>query len=489
MTISEIFFLLINILSYVVFVIFVIILIFFIVSKINDYFGLNLESHFEKLNSTSSKIGPFYLKDKDLRGFTDRNYRVQYYHLDPDFLFLGDDYVLYLEENFNETYNQYITENYEYIVDILAKKGYKLMYLPKFLADANSEVDVTFLKFKHPLLNNFSDSEIENLYQSELQKLELKELYKTIIKGLKLKFLTNPIFLVSSRNQHMDDRFLDNYLNILSIQTFYHHTPKKYRNKTNYSEYNFRELKANNQEECKAEFILFFQENIFSKLKPSPVYYQKVLKKDGDEEEKYDADYKFDYRNLLDPQFRAEIDAMFANDESFLVADAVMYMLFKLKKEKPELITKILPIIEKRKLLKIENDIYLSQLFITKRYEIILTDYGNIELKMAALPKTVYILFLRHPEGILIKRLCDHKQELLEIYQKVTNKSSNEDILQAIDDLVDNTNPSINQKCSRIKEAIMLTMSIEHSKYYFIQGERGEPKKILLPPELIVFES
>jgi hypothetical protein len=70
---------------------------------------------------------------------------------------------------------------------------------------------------------------------------------------------------------------------------------------------------------------------------------------------------------------------------------------------------------------------------------------------MHALPKTVYILFLRHPKGIRFKELFEHKKELLEIYNMVTNKYEKDEIERAIDDLVDMTKPNINMQCSRIR--------------------------------------
>ena len=120
-----------------------------------------------------------------------------------------------------------------------------------------------------------------------------------------------------------------------------------------------------------------------------------------------------------------------------------------------------------------------------KHFNIFLPDFGNKEVKMHALPKTVYILFLRYPTGIKLKELYQHKVELLEIYNKVTNKYEKDEIEKAINDLVDISNPSINQKCARIREAFRNIMDEHIAKHYYIDGYRGEPKKILLPQNLI----
>ena len=50
----------------------------------------------------------------------------------------------------------------------------------------------------------------------------------------------------------------------------------------------------------------------------------------------------------------------------------------------------------------------ISRLIITPRKRLILSDYG-VEVKMEPLHKAVYILFLRHPEGIRIKEISDYQ--------------------------------------------------------------------------------
>jgi len=163
--------------------------------------------------------------------------------------------------------------------------------------------------------------------------------------------------------------------------------------------------------------------------------------------------------------------------------EAIMYMLATIKEEKPEIINKVRSLLEKKKLL--ESKVILSPILIDKHYNIFLPDFGNIEVKMHALPKTVYIFFLKYPKGIRFKELYQYKSELLEIYNKVTKKYEKDEIEKAIDDLVDMTNPSINQKCARIREAFRNIMDEHIAKHYYIDGLNGEPKKISLPKKLI----
>jgi len=59
---------------------------------------------------------------------------------------------------------------------------------------------------------------------------------------------------------------------------------------------------------------------------------------------------------------------------------------------------------------------------------------------------------------------------------------------KSIDDLVDSTNPSLNQKCSRIRQEILSIIDEPLAKYYYIDGYRGEEKKIKIDRSYIHFE-
>jgi hypothetical protein len=47
---------------------------------------------------------------------------------------------------------------------------------------------------------------------------------------------------------------------------------------------------------------------------------------------------------------------------------------------------------------------------------------------------------------------------------------------------------SINEKCARIRSAFIREFDESLAKNYFVTGERGEPKKISLPRDLVVWE-
>ena len=136
----------------------------------------------------------------------------------------------------------------------------------------------------------------------------------------------------------------------------------------------------------------------------------------------------------------------------------------------------------------IHPDNRLSRMVITKDFRIILPDYNNMEIKMEPLVKAVYLLFLRHPEGITFKQLSDYRQELTQIYNDLRPSGLTERALQSIEDVTNPMLNSINEKCARIRGAFLGQFDDYMAKSYYIAGLRGEAKKIILPRNLVQWE-
>ncbi len=126
-----------------------------------------------------------------------------------------------------------------------------------------------------------------------------------------------------------------------------------------------------------------------------------------------------------------------------------------------------------------------SRVHITKYGRIFLSDYNDIEIKMTPLVKSVYFLFLRYPNGLFLKDLADHREELTDFYIRLSNRFDIQKLEESIDSITDSTKNSINEKCSRIREAFISQIRDEFVFQYYISGERMEPKKILINRELV----
>lgn len=130
----------------------------------------------------------------------------------------------------------------------------------------------------------------------------------------------------------------------------------------------------------------------------------------------------------------------------------------------------------------------LSKLVITKDYQIELPDYG-FDIKLPPLPKAVYFLFLRHKEGIVFKCLPDYRDELSEIYRKLRGGELSPKEQQSVNDVTDPLNNSINEKCARIREAFVRHFDERLACRYYIDGRKGQPKRISLPEHLIEWQA
>jgi uncharacterized protein (DUF1810 family) len=136
---------------------------------------------------------------------------------------------------------------------------------------------------------------------------------------------------------------------------------------------------------------------------------------------------------------------------------------------------------------KLKHQIKLSRLTITKDWEIILSDYGK-EVKMEPIVKAVYLLYLRHPEGIAFKCLPDYRQELIDIYVKIKPNGINERAIRSIEDVTNPLLNSINEKCSRIKAVFQSEVDASLVEQYYIVGKSGEVKRIMLPRDMVIWE-
>lgn len=90
-------------------------------------------------------------------------------------------------------------------------------------------------------------------------------------------------------------------------------------------------------------------------------------------------------------------------------------------------ILKILGSVVQKETREPDGDEYsLSRIIIDKEGRVFLPDYSSMEIKMPYLPKTVFIFFLIHDEGIEFKSMYNYVHELYEIYQVVALEKNTE---------------------------------------------------------------
>ena len=132
-----------------------------------------------------------------------------------------------------------------------------------------------------------------------------------------------------------------------------------------------------------------------------------------------------------------------------------------------------------------KQNVPLSRLVIDNENKIFLPDFGNIEIKLRPLEKTLYFFYLNHPEGVGLSFLRGKREEMYEIYTKLSGIGNLEEMKSRINDMVDVTKSSAFEKISKIKAAFVKAIGEELAKNYYIQGGNGEVKKVLLDRELL----
>ena len=129
----------------------------------------------------------------------------------------------------------------------------------------------------------------------------------------------------------------------------------------------------------------------------------------------------------------------------------------------------------------------LVPLIISRDYRLYLGK-DRKEVRLEPLVKSLYLLFLQHPEGIIFKDLPDYRRELANIYNKVRPWGLTDRAMQSIEDVTNPMLNSINEKCTKIKKVFDTMLDSSTAEQYYIKGMRGEAKKIVLPRDLVTWE-
>lgn len=130
----------------------------------------------------------------------------------------------------------------------------------------------------------------------------------------------------------------------------------------------------------------------------------------------------------------------------------------------------------------------LSRMVITPDYRIFLPDYNNMEIEMGALPKAIYFLYLRYPEGIIYKHMQDYYNELLNIYKQLRPNTDEARLNLTITKVVNPLGNALNENIARIRKAFVEKFDEHLANNYIITGERGSQYSIPLDRELITWE-
>ena len=135
----------------------------------------------------------------------------------------------------------------------------------------------------------------------------------------------------------------------------------------------------------------------------------------------------------------------------------------------------------------LQKAVKLSRVKVTADCRIFLTDYDK-EITMRQLPKTLFIFFLKDGKGCRLKDLGDHRNELLDIYRKLTISDDQAQVEASIDALVNPVGNSFSEKCAAVKYAFLKEIPERIARNYYIQGPQGGVKGISLDRKMVDWE-
>lgn len=126
-------------------------------------------------------------------------------------------------------------------------------------------------------------------------------------------------------------------------------------------------------------------------------------------------------------------------------------------------------------------------LHISKDYRILIDCLGLKEIPLRPLLRTVFILFLKHPEGIRIKEKHSYREELLDIYAHIFPNLDPDICRERIDRLIAPGQNAFSENLSHLNRALTSILGSTASPYQ-VYGANGLPRQILLDPVYVIWE-
>jgi hypothetical protein len=114
----------------------------------------------------------------------------------------------------------------------------------------------------------------------------------------------------------------------------------------------------------------------------------------------------------------------------------------------------------------------------------VIPELGDLHIPLTPTEIAVYVLFMRHPEGLRITEIIDHRSELLGYMQQVSRNDDPASIVRMVDELCNAEKNALSERMSKIRGKLVRSLGSDLAEYYSISGPNGGEKKIKLPVEL-----
>lgn len=357
--------------------------------------------------------------------------------------------VIYVGSEGNESIEFFIHKNLEKISQFFKEAGCEFIFHPAMKNEKSDTVRKELTSDLSYFLPNWSGVEYE--FANQIIDIDSSVFYRGICQSYNLKKINPPLFL------RISEGYIDNF---------------------NIAPYPINCKKQQIDKEL-SEVISNMLYPSKERYRPDPsipisLYDPSIIKG----QLKYDADIAFNEEaSRISREVALQIQMLIRMGQNKALLNIYNILINQTKLHSPELGKKFN---ELNSVIKTP----ISRIVVDTHHRILLPDFKNLEIKMTPLPKTLYLLFLQHPDGLMLHDLVDYRKELYSIYGRITNSSCTYEIRKRINDMTDMSNNSVNEKCSRIKEAFIKNMDDSIAKNYYITGERGKVKRIHLQKNL-----
>jgi hypothetical protein len=115
-------------------------------------------------------------------------------------------------------------------------------------------------------------------------------------------------------------------------------------------------------------------------------------------------------------------------------------------------------------------------------------ELGMLKINLTPLERSVYLLFLNHPEGIKLSEISKHRTELSALVHQLSRSEDKQVIESGINSLCQSNSNSLSEKLARIKSKFEKHLGNDLAVQYIISGPNGGEKKINLESNKIIFK-
>lgn len=133
----------------------------------------------------------------------------------------------------------------------------------------------------------------------------------------------------------------------------------------------------------------------------------------------------------------------------------------------------------------------ISPIVVNNDTDIVLPYYDELNVKMPALHRAIYILFLcHHNDGIVLKDFDHYRNELMNIYSVVKPGRDEKLAKNTINNLCNPLNNTLSEYISKINRRFKTVIKKQDiAEHYCIKGKRGEAYRVNISPELLTLPS